>query len=165
MSPVKPKTIIVGALLIGVATAVFAQIIREWRGKPAAAPAGTDRLSNPSPVASAPHKVIAYYFHRTVRCETCRAIETQARAALEAEFFNALNSGLLEWHAINIEEAGNEHFAKDYDLTTSALVLVDLFDDRQARWTKLDRVWELVHTPPAFAQYVQNEVHSYLEGR
>lgn len=160
----KPRTIITVLLLAFVAASVVALIVKESRSKSqttAMAPAATPT----APVVAAQpaaHKVITYYFHRTVRCETCRAIEAQARAAVEAEFADALKNSVLEWHVVNVEETGNERFVKDYQLTTPSLVLVDSLDAQQVRWTKLSRVWELVHTPPAFAQYVQNELRDYL---
>jgi hypothetical protein len=159
---VKLRNIILVALLLGIGGIALAQVLGAARTKPAAAPPATNATPRLSPVASAPHRVTAYYFHRTVRCDTCRAIEAQAHATIEAEFANELRSGALEWHVINVEEAGNEHFVKDYDLTIPALVLVDLSDGRQARWTKLDRVWELAHTPPTLGQYVQKELRNYL---
>ena len=48
---------------------------REWRGPVAAQAATTSSSPDPEP-ASEPGKVIAYYFHVTVRCATCRAIES-----------------------------------------------------------------------------------------
>jgi hypothetical protein len=156
----KFKPVVAVVLLASVVVSLAAVVLKEARTRPAAPsapPAGTE-----TPVTSASHKVIAYYFHRTVRCETCRAIEAQAHATIEAEFTDPLKNGVLEWHVINVEEAGNAPFVKDYDLTTPSLVLVDLFNGQRVRWTKLNRVWELVHTPPAFAQYVQNELREYL---
>jgi len=150
---VKPGRILGAGVLLAVATVVVAALLKESPTQPAVAP---------TPPVTASHRVVAYYFHRTVRCDTCRLIEAQARAVIETEFAAALQTGALEWHAINIEEPGNEAFAKAYDLTVPALVLVEFLDGRQARWTKLNRVWDLVQAPPAFAQYVQNEVHAYL---
>ena len=156
--------LIVAGLVIAVATVVAAQIIKESRAKPATASIGTNASLNPPAVVRAPHKIIAYYFHRTVRCDTCRAIETQAHATIEAEFADALQAGALEWHAINVEEAGNESFVTAYDLSAPALVLVDVVDGRQTGWTKLNRVWELIHISPAFTRYVQEELRGYLRG-
>jgi hypothetical protein len=161
---VRLRNIIAAGLVIGAAATVLAQILGASRAKPAAVSAGTNATPNPPPVAGASHKVAAYYFHRTVRCETCRAIEAQAHATIEAEFADALKTGALEWHVINVEEAGNEPFVKEYDLTAPALVLVDSFNGRQVRWSKLNRIWELAHTPPVFTQYVQDELRSYLGG-
>jgi hypothetical protein len=41
-------------------------------------------------------KVIAYYFHRTMRCPTCLSIEKQAREAIEIAYSEELRSGKLE---------------------------------------------------------------------
>jgi hypothetical protein len=159
---VKRRNIIATGLVLAAVTILTAQIIKGSRARPVSPPTGTT-LSPPPPASvSMPHKVVAYYFHRTVRCDTCRAIEAQAHAVVEAGFADFLQAGLLEWHAINIEETGNGHFATDYDLTTPALVLVEMVNGRPARWTKLDHVWELVHIPPAFTHYVQDELHGYL---
>ena len=40
--------------------------------------------------------VVAYYFHRTARCRTCRAIEANAHDVLTTSFPGELESGILE---------------------------------------------------------------------
>jgi hypothetical protein len=107
-------------------------------------------------------KVIVYYFHRTVRCPTCLAIEEQARKAVETGYEEELAAGKLEWHAVNIEEPGNEHFEDDFGLSTSSLVLVEMKGDEVVRWKDLAKVWELVHEEPAFQKYVWTEVTAFL---
>lgn len=109
-------------------------------------------------------KVIAYYFHRTVRCPTCLSIEQQAHEAVETAYSEELNSGKLEWHAVNIEEEGNEHFESDFDLSTSSLVIVQMNGDEVIAWKNLERVWELVEDPLGFQEYVWNELMEYLPG-
>ena len=60
------------------------------------------------PVAS--QKVIAYYFHGNVRCPTCLKIEAYSQEALEKAFPEQLDSGQIEWQAINTDEVWNAHF-------------------------------------------------------
>jgi hypothetical protein len=108
-------------------------------------------------------KFVAYYFHRTLRCPTCLAIEQQARDAVETGYFEELEAGKLEWHAVNIEEPGNEHFESDFELSTSSLVLVEMKGDEVVRWKNLEDVWELVHDEPAFQKYVWTELTTFLE--
>ena len=110
------------------------------------------------------HRRIAYYFHRTLRCPTCLAIERQAREAIEAFYGGELASGALEWHAINIEEPQYAHFEKDFELTSQSLVLVEMNGERVARWKLLPKVWELVDDPYAFQDYVAREVGLFLSG-
>jgi hypothetical protein len=112
--------------------------------------------------AAADTRFIAYYFHRTLRCPTCLAIEEQAREAVEEGYEEELAAGKLEWHAVNIEEPGNEHFEDDFGLSTSSLVLVQMKGDEVVRWKDLAKVWELVREEPAFQKYVWTEVTAFL---
>jgi hypothetical protein len=153
----KPKTIVTALLLTFVAAGVVALIVKESRSKP---------QTSAAPVAvtqPAARKIVAYYFHGNVRCMTCRAIEAQTQETLQSQFADALRDGFLEWRIVNIDTAGNEHFIKDYELTTRSVVLVEVKDGKQTRWSNLPRVWELVQNPPAFSEYIATETRRYLE--
>ncbi|MGD2148752.1 MAG: hypothetical protein PVH41_18815, partial [Anaerolineae bacterium] len=63
------------------------------------------RSASPAELGEAQRRVIAYYFHGTARCATCRAIEQYAYEALVTGFSEELESGMLEWRPINVEEA------------------------------------------------------------
>jgi hypothetical protein len=109
------------------------------------------------------HKLIAYYFHRTQRCRKCLTIEAYAEEALKQAFPHALETGELEWLAVNVEEPANEHFVEDYQLTSSELVLVDTENGEQKEWRNLTRVWELVGDELEFKAYVEAEAMAFLE--
>ena len=111
------------------------------------------------------HLVVAYYFHGTSRCQTCLRIEAYAQEAIEAGFPEEIESGTLEWYAVDVEQPQNEHFVADYELTTRSLILVDMGGGVQTRWKDLSRVWELVGDKEAFVTYVRGETQAYLEGR
>jgi len=110
-------------------------------------------------------KVVAYYFHVSVRCPTCRAIEEYAREAVERGFAEQLKSGALEWRPVNVQLPQNRHFIRDYQLYTRSLVLVKLKDGQQVEWRNLEKVWELVSRKTDFLKYVQTHVRAYLGGR
>jgi hypothetical protein len=137
--------------------------------RPATRPAGvaTTVASRPvgdsSPVTMSA-EVVAFYFHRTVRCQSCLQIEDWARQAIEQQFTGELTGGLIEWHPVNIEEPGNEHFEKDYELTSQSLVLVRMKDGQPVEWKNLKSVWELLGDYARFAEYVQTETTSFLRG-
>jgi hypothetical protein len=114
--------------------------------------------------ADAERNYIAYYFHRTIRCATCLSIEKQSREAIEMGYGGELSAGRLEWRAVNIEEPGNEHFEKDFELDRQSLVLVEMLGDQVKRWKTLPRVWELVEDPYGFQQYVVTAVAEFLGG-
>ncbi|MBP7937636.1 MAG: hypothetical protein KA354_23590 [Phycisphaerae bacterium] len=137
--------------------------------RPATQPAGvtTTVASQPSGESSAfatSPEVVAFYCHRTVRCHTCLQIEEWANQAIETHFAGELGGGLIEWRPINIEEPGNEHFEKDYELTAQSLVLVRMRDGKLAEWKNLKSVWELVGDYGGFTEYVRTELSSFLSG-
>lgn len=106
--------------------------------------------------------LVASYFHGTIRCVTCNAIESTAKQAIEDAFADELESGRIRWQVVNYEEPGNEHFATDYQLVAPSVVLVSMRDGREQSWTNLPEVWELVGDTPRFRQFIQDRVAEHL---
>jgi hypothetical protein len=144
------------ALLVFVASSLAYLVAGETGGRRGAA--------TPAASISAEPRVVAYYFHATMRCPTCLSIERGARAALESAFGPELAGGVLEWRAVDMEAPGNEHFVKDFGLTASSLVLVKEAGGRVADWRNLERVWELVGDDPRFEAYVVENARGFLTG-
>jgi len=117
-------------------------------------------VSGDSTVAD--ERVIVYYFHTTYRCTSCRNIEKFTREAIDSAFPAELADSTLVWRIVNIEEKGNEHFVKDYQLFTKSVVLVD---ERSGEWKNLPKVWQLLGDPNAFIRYIQTETENFLQGR
>ena len=127
-------------------------------------PAKATQSATTSQATDTPRKFVAYYFHRTMRCPTCLSIEKQSQEAIELSYNGELSAGTLKWHAVNIEEPGNEHFEKDFELQSQSLVLVEVAGERVTRWKLLPKVWELVEDPYGFQEYVVIEVGLFLGG-
>jgi hypothetical protein len=160
--PVKP--VITALLLAFVAASVGYLVIRGDRPAAASgqvgAPAGADPAGAASQPAAAPFA--AFYFHGTRRCRTCLKIQAQSEAAIRASLGAELQAGRLAWRPVNIEASGNEHFATDYKVTGSTLVIAEVKDGKPVRFAKLDKTWDLVDDPPRFADYVAREVLAFL---
>ena len=107
--------------------------------------------------------VIAYYFHTTYRCASCKKIEAYSREAIESGFVEELKNGTLQFLSVNIDEADNKHFVKDYQLYTKSLVICDMEGGKQAQWKNLAKVWELIRNKDEFVKYVQDEINNYLK--
>ena len=118
----------------------------------------------PARADEAASRLVVYYFHRTMRCPTCLSIEKQSRETIERTYGGELSAGTLEWHAVNIEEPGNEHFEKDFELQSQSLVLVEMAGERVTRWKLLPKVWDLAEDPYGFQEYVVAEVALFLGG-
>jgi hypothetical protein len=126
----------------------------------AEAGAALDEFS-PSPPGA---KVIAYYFHTTVRCTACTRIENLAREVVERDFTEQIKAGGLEWRAVNVQHAENQHFVRDFRLVTKSVVLVREADGRMVDWKNLDKIWELVRNQNRYQNYVRQELASFLGG-
>jgi hypothetical protein len=128
------------------------------------AAATPDVEAAPAAADSTAHYVIAYYFHTTYRCSSCRRLEAWTRQAIDTGFSAELADGRLIWRVVNVEKRGNEHFVKDYQLFTKSVVLSEQQSGREVRWKNLARVWELLADEADFVDYVQTETHSFLDG-
>ena len=108
-------------------------------------------------------KVIAYYFHVTVRCTTCRMIESYSREVVEQKFGADIAKGRLQYKLVNLQLPENRHFVKDYQLFTKSLVLVRFDKGKQTEYKVLNDTWELVGDKSAMQGYVEKEVRNYLQ--
>jgi hypothetical protein len=106
--------------------------------------------------------VIAYYFHRTIRCAGCLEIEANAKRVIENSFANQIADKKLIWTPLNFDEPGGEAFAKEFDVSASTLVLSKMKDGNNTQYRKLEKVWGFIHTPKDFDAYVKNEVKQFL---
>jgi len=139
--------------------AVILTLVQSAGAAPEAASASTAGDS----AATAASEVVLYYFHGTHRCKTCRSMEAFAQEALETKFKKQLETGALQWKVLNMEEPENEHFAKDFELVSSSLVLVEMSGGDVVRHEVLQEAWKLVRDEPSFIEYVQESVHKYLK--
>ena len=167
----KPKSLVKTALLVFVVGSIAFLAVKEsrrWAASSGVAaqdqrPAeGTSTAVTPAAKPQA-NKIIAYYFHTTYRCDTCRRIEAYSKEAINSGFARELADGKLEFQLVNVELPENQHFAQDYKLVTKSVVLVRMKDGKQIEWTNLSRIWELTGDRDAFLRYVQEGIRTYLE--
>ena len=107
--------------------------------------------------------VVAYYFHGAMRCPTCYKLEQYAKEVIESDFKEALGSGKLVFKAVNVDDKGNEHYAKDYKLYTKSLVLSLVKDGKETKWKNLDKIWEYVGHKKKYDEYVKTETAAFLK--
>lgn len=159
-----PRRAITGVLLAFVAASVgylavtSIRAARQWRPPDVLAASG----SLPTASKDNSTKIIAYYFHATVRCTTCRAIEAYSKEAIHQRFANEISQGRVEWRLVNVQNPENRHFVQDYQLFTKSLVLVLVKNGRQEEYKVLNDTWELVGDKAVMQAYVEKEVRAYL---
>jgi hypothetical protein len=122
-------------------------------------PTQTDTAANQKAVAPtlADGRLVAYYFHGSHRCDTCKTIEAFSHEALKP----SIEQGKVDWLTINYDLPANKHFRKDFDIIAPSLVLVRGDGTSPSRWKNLDEVWSLTDDQPSFVAYVQRELASF----
>ena len=108
-------------------------------------------------------RIVVYYFHRTLRCQTCLAIEELATFAITQNLFAEIERGELAWRPVNVDKEADAHFVDDFALETQALVVAAYRDGALTRWRNLEKVWDLHPTPEAFDAYVLANVREFLK--
>uniref|UniRef100_UPI00405755DD nitrophenyl compound nitroreductase subunit ArsF family protein n=1 Tax=Candidatus Electronema sp. TaxID=2698783 RepID=UPI00405755DD len=110
------------------------------------------------------NKTRVYYFHGNQRCKTCNKIEALTKKTLEEGFAAQLKDGSVELQVVNVDETENEHFVEDYQLAIRSVVVSLLKQGKEAKWRRLDKVWQLVHDEPAFSDYLRTEIAALNQG-
>lgn len=127
-------------------------------GGPGPIPAG----NGPSP-DKVPVKLVACYFHGTVRCFSCLEIEREARQMVYQTMLEPLSQGILEWRSINYDSDLGAPLAKPFGLSIPALVLIHEGADGAVLGSKnLEQMWDLVGDPEKLREYVQGEILTML---
>lgn len=108
------------------------------------------------------NQVIAYYFHGTVRCETCQRIEEQVFAALRRRFESELAAKRLIFVSLNYDKPENKSYQEKYKLPCPSLVIVQRKDGKDEKWKLLEDTWKLIDEPLEFNKYVEDEVEKLL---
>jgi hypothetical protein len=102
-----------------------------------------------------------FYFHRTLRCQSC--LNMEAFTAEAAQCFSAeQDTGRLHFRAINLDDENDRPFEQDYALEFSSVVLSRRVNGQEVAWTNLPSVWELVGDKQNFIAYVETEIAKQL---
>lgn len=160
------KAIITIALLLFVVASVVTLVAKEAaRGTETSGTTGAEASQASAHVQSknleAP-VITVYYFHGTARCPTCIKMEKYSQEAVEQGFVKDIEAGTITFKSVNVEDAGNEHFVKDYELFTKAVIVTETVDGQQTRWVNLNKIWDLASDRTQFITYVQTEIKSFL---
>ncbi len=153
------KKIMTIVLLIFVVASIVFMVVKQMKGaSSAASAAGTEQTISAVPQMN--DVLTVYYFHGNQRCMTCNKIEQLTQQAVENKYPGELASGKIVFRAVNVEEPGNEHFVKDFSLTTRSVVM-----QQNGKFKKFDEVWTFVREPEKFTEYIQDGAAQMMEGK
>jgi len=106
------------------------------------------------------NRVMVYYLHATFRCVTCNTIEKMTAELLKNQFGDAMKSGVIEWKEADFQK--EEKLAKRYAVISSCVVVVNIRDEKEVDFKRLDEVWTLISNREAFDKYVGDAIRGYL---
>jgi hypothetical protein len=135
----------------------------ETTGATAEAVAATSTASAVQPANLAPDSVVVYYFHGNRRCRTCMGIQRTIQTTVSERFAAETASGALVFAEVNIDEPANAHFVRDFNLSSSSMVVVAKSGDKTVKWENCSQVWPLARQETELAAYAEKQIRSYLE--
>jgi hypothetical protein len=65
-----------------------------------------------------------YYFHFTVRCATCNAVENETKMALEMFYADRVKEGNIAFSSLNLDEEDGKKMAEKFKVSGQTLLLV-----------------------------------------
>ena len=74
--------------------------------------------------ATSGNEVEVYYFHMTVRCVTCKAVEAEARKDIETLYAEQIKTGKISFTALNLEESKGKAFGDKLGVNSQTLLIV-----------------------------------------
>ncbi|MDO9338977.1 MAG: nitrophenyl compound nitroreductase subunit ArsF family protein [Bacteroidales bacterium] len=74
--------------------------------------------------ATSGNDIEVYYFHRTVRCVTCKTVEAEARKNIEMLYADQVKTGKISFTALNLEEATGKTVGDKLGVSGQTLLIV-----------------------------------------
>lgn len=123
-------------------------------------PAWMTMQGQDNPTAVKP-KVEVYYFHATMRCPTCLAVEEQTHKTLEESFAIEMKDGTLQLVVLNLEEKENKDLVKKFGVGWSSLVLYVPENQKEVNLTEYAFANARSH-PDDFRKELQKKIKELL---
>ena len=114
-----------------------------------------------SSVETVADKLEIYYFHRTVRCYSCKTIGQYVREAMEDEYSEEIESGLIDFRELNVELPENKEIAQKYQASGSSLFINRIIGNIDNIEQDVN-VWRLLKDEKQFKEYLINKINLYL---
>jgi hypothetical protein len=111
--------------------------------------------------SSAKPKVEVYYFHATMRCPTCLAVEEQTKKTLDENFAADLKAGTIQLKVLNLEEKENKALTEKFEVGWSSLILYVPATDKSLNLTE-DAFANARSNPDVFRAELEKKIKELL---
>jgi hypothetical protein len=111
--------------------------------------------------STAKPKVEVYYFHATMRCPTCLAVEEQTKKTLDENFAADLKAGTIQLKVLNLEEKENKALTEKFEVGWSSLILYVPESNKSVNLTE-DAFANARSNPDVFRKELQEKIKELL---
>jgi hypothetical protein len=109
-------------------------------------------------------KLEVRYFHPTIRCTVCNAVENNTIKLLKESFNPQIESGTITFSSYNLEIDSNQALVEKYQISFSSLLLIrkDSLDEVITDFT--DKAFQYAQVKPdKFAELLKSEINKNLK--
>ena len=106
-------------------------------------------------------KLEVLYFHATMRCATCNAIEKNALKLLEKDFKGQMENGNIRFNSYNVDEKENKALVDKHQISFSTLLLIKS-DGTKIDFTRNGFQYALAN-PDKYESLLKTEIEKILK--
>lgn len=110
------------------------------------------------------NRVVVMYFHRTVRCPTCKRMGGYTEEAVLQGFPQQIKDGTVEFHFIDFQNEKNAALTKGYKVSGPTLIVAKVVGNK-VEYKNLTEMWAKNNDKDAFLQYVRENVKEAASGQ
>ncbi len=121
----------------------------------------TDDNSKGSSLIGDNDKIVACYFHKTKRCQTCNKIEGLCHQAIKENFPDKLSNKEITWKVVDMDEF--KGYREKYKLLNPTIIFTKKVNGTE-KFVNLDKqIWELIHKDKdALKTVVAEELEKFI---
>ena len=124
--------------------------------------AADDSEKSDKPVAAPADRVVVMYFHRTVRCPTCKRMGSYTEEAVVKGFPKQIKDGTVEFHFVDFQNEKNAALTKGYKVGGPTLIVAQVVGNKVKEYKNLTEIWAKNADKEAFLKYVRENVKKCL---
>jgi hypothetical protein len=109
-------------------------------------------------------KLQVLYFHITNRCHTCLSIETEIRKTLLENYKGRIDSGMIRFASINVEDSVYFWLANKYETGGASLFLTKYTKGKEGQKEDMTSwAFEKIHATDIFDKELEEKINEFLK--
>jgi len=108
-------------------------------------------------------KLEVLYFHATMRCVTCNAVENMTKKILEETFQSQIGNGAISFKSINVDDSENRAISEKYEVSFSTLLLINHKSGKEEVMNFTETAFKYANNEPdKYSELLKSEINKIL---